>query len=189
MIGVVLAGGRGRRMGGHGKPGAALAGRALIEYPVAALGEVCQEVAVVCKPSTALPPLPAGVARWDEPEAPRHPAAGIAHALARAGGPVLVCAADMPFVTAEACRSLVQAFEGSRDVAAALAVAGGRLQPAFGVYAPAASAALSEPDDAPLTRLAEALSPALVQLAEPLVRSVNTPEELAAAERELGGRR
>ena len=57
---------------------------------------------------TELPDLP-GTERWDEPDEPRHPLTGIVHALATAGGPVLVCAADMPFVTADACRTLLQA--------------------------------------------------------------------------------
>ena len=37
------------------------------------MGEVCARVAVVCKRDTALPPLPDGVERWDEPDEPRHP--------------------------------------------------------------------------------------------------------------------
>jgi hypothetical protein len=43
--------------------------------------------------------------------------------------------------------------------------------------------------DAPLTRTVEALDPVRVALPPPLVRSVNTPEELAAAEEELGAGR
>ena len=48
---------------GSSKPAAPLAGRPLIAYPAAALGEVCERVAVVCTPSTELPELP-GVERW-----------------------------------------------------------------------------------------------------------------------------
>src|SRR5437764_7340068 len=101
-MGAVLAGGAGRRLGAESKAAAELAGRPLASYPAAALGTVCERVAVVCKPSTELPELD-GVKRWDEPEEPRHPIAGIVHALERAAGPVLVCACDMPFVTADAC--------------------------------------------------------------------------------------
>lgn len=187
MTGAVLAGGRGRRVGGEGKPALELAGRPLLERPLQVLGHVCERVAVVCKPSTPLPPLPAGVERWEEPESPRHPAAGIAHALGQAGGPVLVCAADMPFVTVEACRLLLDAYEGRARASAVLARAGGRLQPVLGIYTPAAAGALAQAGDLPLTRVAESLDPALVELAPPLVRSVNTRAELAAAERELAG--
>ena len=161
-----------------------LAGRPLVAYPLAALGGVCDRVAVVCKADTELPDL-AGAERWDEPDEPRHPLTGILHALVTAGAPVLVCAADMPFVTADACRSLLAA-AGSGGAPAAGATADGRLQPVLGVYAPAALAALqaAEPG-APLTRTVEALGPVRVALPPALVRSVNTPEELAAAEAEL----
>lgn len=185
MIGAVLAGGSGRRLGGRrGKPSAVLAGRPLVAYPLAALAVVCERVAVVCKPDTDLPEL-AGAERWDEPAEPRHPLTGIVHALETAGAPVLVCAADMPFVTVDACRSLLAA-AGSGGAPAAVATADGRLQPVLGVYAPAALEVLRAAEaDAPLTATVEALGPARVALPPALVRSVNTPEELAAAEAEL----
>ena len=112
MTGAVLAGGLGRRLGAPSKPAVPLAGRPLIAYPLAALAAACDPVAVVCRRTPTCRRLPAGVARWDEPEAPRHPAVGIAHALERAAGPVLVAAADMPFVTARVCRELMQARRG-----------------------------------------------------------------------------
>src|SRR3954468_23902874 len=134
VIGSVLAGGGGSRMGG-GKAAAMLAGRPLAAYPAEVLAQVCERVAVVCKPDTELP-LIRGAERWDAPVAPRRPIPGIAYALERAGGPVLVCAADMPFVTADACRSLIEAAGGAGAVDAAVAIAGGVLQPVLGLYAP-----------------------------------------------------
>ncbi len=185
MIGVVLAGGEGRRLGGGSKAGTQLAGRALVEYPLEALAEVCGRVAVVCKRDTQLPPLP-GAERWDEPDEPRHPLTGIVHALETAEAPVLVCAADMPFVTADACRTLLQGAGGSPAV---VATAAGVLQPTFGLYAPAALDVLrAAPPDAALTRTVEALDPARVALPPSLVRSVNTPEQLADAEALLAAR-
>src|SRR6185437_3189112 len=159
VIGAVLAGGAGSRLGAASKPGAPLAGRPLVSYPVAALAAVCSLLAVVCKASTALPALD-DVERWDEPDSPRHPLTGIVYALERAGEPVLVCAADMPFVTADACRSLLTAPQKSVAVVAAA-------------------------EDAPLTRTVEALDPTRVALPPQVVASVNTPEELAEAERLL----
>src|SRR2546423_4512651 len=98
VVGAILAGGAGRRMGGA-KAARELAGRPLLAYPADALVGVCELVAVVSKPGAELPS-----GRWelwgDEPAEPRHPAAGIAHALRRAGGSGGVCAAGMPFVTA-----------------------------------------------------------------------------------------
>lgn len=177
VIGAVLAGGRGTRLGGS-KPSASLAGRPLASYPAAALAGVCERVAIVAKPGEHLPELP-GVERWDEPERPRHPLTGIVHAVERAGGPVLVCAADMPFVTADALRTLMQ---GAGSAAAAVAVADGVLQPVLGLYAPAALEGLrSAPPDAPLTETVEALRPARVALPPALVFSVDTPADLDEA--------
>ncbi len=182
MVGVILAGGSGSRMGG-GKAARALAGRPLIAYPAAALQAVCERVAIVAKEDHDLPRLD-GVEQWDdEPPEPRHPLTGIVHALTKAGEPVLVCAADMPFLTPEALNTLVAA---GGSAAAAVAVAGGVLQPVLGLYAPQALDTLrrAEPD-APLSRTVEGLDPVRVALPPPLVRSVNTPEELASAEEEL----
>ena len=183
MIGAVLAGGAGRRLGRGSKPAATLAGRPLVAYPLEALGAVCERVAVVCKPDTELPDL--GAERWDEPSEPRHPLTGIVHALERAGGPVLVCAGDMPFVTADACRTLLDA-AGGGDAPAAVAIAGGVLQPVLGLYAPAALEPLRDAaEDVPLTQTVEALSPVRVALPPALVRSVNTSDDLAEAEAAL----
>ncbi len=186
MIGAVLAGGGGRRLGAPSKPAAPLAGRPLVAYAVDALRAVCSRVAVVCKPATSLPDLD-GVERWDEPPERFHPAVGIVHALERAGAPVLVCAADMPFVTADACRTILAAAGGAAGSSAAVAVAGGVLQPVLGVYAPAVLEAFEAAEhDASLTATVEALDAVRVALPPALVRSVNTPEELAEAEAELG---
>src|SRR5207302_6989084 len=94
-IGVILAGGSGRRIGGS-KAIVKLRGRAMIEYPLEALASVLGEVAVIAKPDTELPSL-SGITVWIEPALPRHPAVGITHALALASGrSVLVCACDLP---------------------------------------------------------------------------------------------
>jgi molybdopterin-guanine dinucleotide biosynthesis protein A len=187
LIGAILAGGAGRRLGGaEGKAATVLCGRPLLAYPLAALAAVCTRLAVVCKPDTRLPDID-GAERWDEPAEPLHPLTGIVHALETAGAPVLVCAADMPFVTADACASLLTA-AGAGGAPAAVAIAEGRLQPVLGVYAPAALPQLrAAAPDAPLTQTVVALGPVRVALPPPLVRSVNTPEELAAAEAELRG--
>ena len=174
-------------MGRTSKPASVLGGRPLVSYPLAALAAVCDRVAVVCKAATRLPDLP-GFERWEEPDEPRHPLTGIVHALEQARGPVLVCAADMPFVTADACRSLLQAAGGGGGSAAVVAASEGMLQPVFGLYAPAALESLrAAKPDAPLTDTVEALHPVRVALPPALVRSVNTPEELAEAEALLAG--
>jgi molybdopterin-guanine dinucleotide biosynthesis protein A len=151
-------------------------------YPLEALAPVCERLAVVCKAGTLLPELPPGVERWDEPDEPRHPLTGILHALETAGAPVLVCAADMPFVTADAARSLIEAAHAAAGPAI-VATAGGRIQPTFGLYSPAAIEPLrAAPPDGALTAAVEGLEPRRVALPESMVRGVNTPDELAAAE-------
>lgn len=173
MIGAILAGGLARRMGGA-KPSRELGGRPLAAYAAGALASVCERVVVVAKRDSELPELD-GVERWIEPDEPRHPLTGIIHALERVGEPVLICAADMPFVTAEAVGELIEK--------SAIATAGGRLQPLLGVYRPEWLERLRDaPEDAPLTRTAEALDPPLVDLPEELVRSIDTPEALASAQ-------
>lgn len=184
MIGVLLAGGRGRRLGERSKAAIEVAGRPLAAYPAAALAGVCERVALVAKPDTDLPRIP-GVERWNEPAEPRHPVAGIAYALERAGEAVLVCAADMPYVTPDACATVIAA---GGTAPAAVAVAGGVVQPLLAVYAPAALPGLrGAAPDARLTDVVEGLAAARVALPPAIVRSVNTPEDLAAAEAELSG--
>jgi molybdopterin-guanine dinucleotide biosynthesis protein A len=162
-------------MGGVSKATLELDGRPLAVHVADILADACDEVAIVCKPDTEVPEI-AGVDRWNEPEEPRHPLTGIVHALERAGGPVLVCAVDMPWITPDACRSLLDAAPGG---VAAVAAAEGELCPVFGVYATEALATLRDaPDDAPLRQTVEALDPTRVALPPALLRSVNEPGDL-----------
>ena len=157
----------------------------MIEWPLQALAAVCDRLAVVCKADTALPELPAAVQRWDEPDTPRHPLTGIVHALERAGEPVLVCAADMPFVTPDTLRAL-QAGRG--DAVAAVGRAGGHLQPLLALYTPDALDVLrGAGEDAPLTGTVRLLAPAVVEVPERDAISIDTPEGVRRAERLLGG--
>ena len=57
MIGAVLAGGAGSRLGAGSKAAVMVGERPLVSYPLAALASVCERVAVVCKPDTELPEL------------------------------------------------------------------------------------------------------------------------------------
>ena len=167
---------------GGGKPARAFRGRPLLAHAAEALAAVCSRVVVVAKPGVELPQLP-GVERWDEPAEPQHPVAGIVHALEQAGEAVLVVAADMPYVTAHACTSVIA---GGGTAPAAVAVADGVVQPLFAVYALAALEPLrSARPDGRLTDMVEALAPGRVAVPPAIVRSVNTPDDLAEAEAEL----
>src|SRR6185312_15026060 len=108
-LGAVLAGGAGSRLGG-GKATVGLAGRALVEYPLAALAAAGIEAVVVAKADTELPALAVPV--LTEPPQPRHPLLGIVVALRHAGGrPVLVVACDLPLLTPELLEALAAAPE------------------------------------------------------------------------------
>jgi len=186
-IGAVLAGGGGRRIGGD-KATVELEGRPLVHYPLNVLRAVLDEVAVVAKQSTVLPGLDVEIAIWLEPDEPRHPLAGVVHALRCARGqPVVVVAGDMPFVT----RGLVAALsrERSRGAAAVVPRAGGRLQPLCARYEPRALGALAGCDlTAPLSDVVGALDPRILEWPdeEPFF-TVNSPEDILQAAALLGG--
>jgi molybdenum cofactor guanylyltransferase len=189
-IGAVLAGGRSRRMGGS-KARADLGGRPLIAWPLEALRAVLDEVVVVAKRSTALPPL--DVAVWVEPDEPLHPRAGLVHALERADGrSVLICAADLPLVTP----LLVRMIACADGTPAVVPRADGRLQPLLARYEPAVAGALGDAleRDAAVHEAVVALEPRVVaedELArfgdpELISLNVNTPADLERAEAALG---
>jgi molybdenum cofactor guanylyltransferase len=128
--------------------------------------------------------LPDALERWDEPDDPRHPIAGITHALERARAPILVCAADMPFASAHVLGLL--AAELQPGVKAAAAFCDGKLEPLLAAYAAEALKLLAEaPADEPLRRTVESLTPVLVDVPPEVVFNVNTPDDLAEAERRL----
>jgi len=209
-VGVVLAGGRGQRIGGD-KAVVSLAGRPLLSYPVQAMLGALDRVVVVAKPSTALPALD-GVAVWEEPEHPSHPLVGIAEALRRAdGGWVLVCAGDMPFVPVALLASLASmasmasmasvADRGpdadpgldsdvgrASDSAPAFvaASASGALQPLLGCYGPSCLeplAAAAREAVAPARAVVETLGPIVVPVTDPrALFNVNSVEDLHEAE-------
>lgn len=190
-IGVVLAGGAGRRIGGS-KAIVELRGTPLVRYPLRALQAVLAEVVVVAKRGTALPPLP-GVPIWIEPAEPRHPLAGIVHALEGAGAAagtdstareILVSAADLPFLGPDLVERLVRA--DAHGAPAVVPRAGGRLQPLLARYAPAAHAPLAvalRGDPPPsLTEAVAALDPCVLDVGdERPFFNVNAPEDLLTA--------
>lgn len=182
-LGVVLAGGAGRRLGGS-KALARLGGRPLISYPLAALQTVLAEVVVVAKAATTLPDL-GDVPVWIEPDEPRHPVAGIVHALRRAGGrEVLVCAADMPWVTPGLVRRIKET--DGRGGAVVLFGHSGGLEPLLARYPPAVLAPLARAGTGALRAAVATLDPLVLELADPApLASVNTRAELAAAQADL----
>jgi molybdenum cofactor guanylyltransferase len=189
-LGVVLAGGRGARLGGA-KAAVGLAGRPLISYPLAALAAAGLERRVVAKPGSELPRLEEGTRLLLEPPSPRHPLCGIVAALRAAPGRAVVAVpCDMPFATPALLELLADAAEplvvlSYRD----------RVQPLPGRYAatllPQLETALARGE--PLRRTVEALDARVVgedrltQLGDPghLLLNVNDETDLRHAEGQL----
>lgn len=187
-VGVILAGGRGRRMGGA-KATVELDGRPLISYPLGAMTTVLDEVVVLAKADTQLPSLP-GATVWIESHPQHHPLIGIMQALGLAGGrAVLVCAADLPFVTPMLIRRL--ATEDARGAPAVLTSAKGQVQPMLARYEPEALRLLpATPADRPLRELVAAIGATVLQVDDPAeLLNVNAPEDLLQAAAILDRRR
>ncbi len=190
-IGVVLAGGRARRLGGA-KATARLDGRALASYPVEAMRTAGLDPLLVAKPDSELPDLGCPVLR--EPPQPRHPLCGILAALRHCGSrPLVVCACDMPFVEAG-----LLAWLARLDAPLVVVDGGDRLHPLLGRYEPALLDALTEQlgRQATLTETVGTLDARIVGASE-LARfgdpariclNVNTPADLEQAERLVAGR-
>ncbi len=182
-VGVVLAGGEGRRIGGD-KAIVELEGRPLVLYPIEVLHEVCDEVVVVAKRDTLLPPL-AGVADlWLEPDEPRHPLCGLVHALTLAEGrPALVLGVDLPLVDAGTLRALVTAADAAPGAAAVVPRVHGRLEPFCAFYRPRALAVLEGFDaGARVLDVVASLEPEVVEPDDPTAFfNVNRPEDLLQA--------
>ena len=186
-LGVVLAGGRGSRLGGA-KATVPLAGRPLLYWALDALRPVVGEAVVVAKPGTELPPL-TDVEVWREPQEGFHPRHGILHALRRARGRTLVVLpVDMPLVPPLLLAQLLDAV--GAGFPAAIPRADGRLHPLCGAFGADAFAGLAAAGpDAPLTRTLEELGAVVVGAGddEQLLVNVNTPDDLARAEQLLAG--
>jgi molybdopterin-guanine dinucleotide biosynthesis protein A len=180
-IGVILAGGNGRRIGGE-KAIVELRGAPLVRYPLTAMRAVLRDVAIIAKPETELPSLP-GVTVWIEAGALSHPLVGIVEALGLAEGrPILTCPVDLPFITPELVGAIAQTDPGGAP--AVVATCAGRMQPLLGCYHPSAAPMLRLPDlDAVSLRDAvAALRPRLFEVSDPnLLFNVNAPEDLLTA--------
>jgi molybdopterin-guanine dinucleotide biosynthesis protein A len=181
-MGVILAGGLGRRLGGS-KAVVQLAGRPLISYPLAAVQTALGEVAIIAKADSQLPSL-SGVTVWVEPDTPRHPLVGIVQALALAEGrSVVVCAVDLPFVTPELIYRL--ATTDLRKAPAVVACSGADTQPLLGCYGPRTIELLHESElesDPPLQDFLASIGPLLLEVGDPeQLFNIDSPEDLLHA--------
>jgi molybdopterin-guanine dinucleotide biosynthesis protein A len=169
---------------GGGKATLELRGSPLISYPLDAFTQAGIETVVIAKNDSALPPLDVPV--WKEPDEPSHPLRGIVTALERAEA-IIACACDMPFLTPELLDHL------ARRTETLVVPKTDRLHPLLARYEQSHLAALREGLGArrPLQEIVAELDPVLLDetalsaFGDPqrLLFNVNTPEDLARAER------
>lgn len=134
MIGVILAGGRGVRMGGD-KPGALLLGKPLLQWVVDAMQEAASAIILAVAPGQRLPPLTSRVPLFVGEDLLPHrgPLSGVYTGLAYAEADhVLVAPCDAPLLRPQLLRLLISRRNG---VDAVVPEALGEPQPAVGVYA------------------------------------------------------
>jgi 2-C-methyl-D-erythritol 4-phosphate cytidylyltransferase len=117
VVGIVPAGGSGERLGADGpKAFAVLAGRPLVEWSLAALGEVCERIVVAVPAGHERPPdrVVGGASRSES----------VRNALAAAPEATVAVVHDAarPLVTAELVRRCVAALEGVEGAIAAARV-------------------------------------------------------------------
>lgn len=201
VTGILLAGGRSRRMG-HDKASMTLDGQSLLQRTATALATVVDEIVVVRAPGAALPAVdaPCPVVHAEDPVEGEGPLVGIARGLELARAPLaLVVGVDMPFLQPALLRLLIEQLRADLEGGArwVLPIADGRAQPLCSAIACNALDTLrtriEAGDRAPMavadilhaTRLAEADWRA----ADPEGLSfldVDTPEDVAAALARLG---
>ena len=189
-VGVLLAGGRGRRMGGD-KASTELAGRPLARWAVEPLAAVCDHVVVACRLDSELPVLPGVTEAWVEPDGPRGAVGGIASALHEARGrPILVVGVCHPLVRPEVLEALLSADPRERPAVAPRA--GRNLVPLVARYEPAALAVLAGmPPAIDPEAAVGALRPAEVAFdgGESSFLRIDAPEDLLRAGAVLDARR
>ena len=191
--GVVLTGGRSRRMGSP-KAGLEWHGSTLLARTVAVLVRGADgPVVVVRSPGQELPGLPSDVEVVEDPEQGRGPLQGLAVGLAAARADVaFACSTDLPFLHPVFVRRVLSALTG--DLEAVLPHAHGFRQPLAAAYAtclaPVAAALVADGVAAPKLLLDRArtlvlddaalLADAGLRAADPDLRSVHNLNDPAA---------
>lgn len=139
---VVLSGGGAVRLGGADKASIEVGGRTLLEHTLAALADIDEVVVVGAEVPTSRP-----VTFTREDPAGGGPAAGLLtglRAFARTPVWVVVLAVDMPLVSRDTVRRLV---ESAHEDGSVLVDAAGRLQYLCAAYSVAALEAARPPDE------------------------------------------
>ena len=171
--GVVLTGGRSRRMGTD-KAFVAVDGRPMAIAVADALWEAgCQPVE--CQGGDLAGLASIGLDGFADEQPDGGPVAAVRTASSRHGGPIVVAACDLPFLDATTVSAVVEA--GERDHRLAIATADGRHHVV--VYVPAGAVA----DDVVGVSLRDWTADALEVPVDPAaIRNVNGPDDLPRGE-------
>lgn len=195
VVGVVLAGGRGSRMGGVDKALVPLGGRPMIAHVIGRLGPQVGALAINAGGDPArfaglgLPVLPDPVPGQPGPLA--GVLAGMRWAASQGADRVVTAATDTPFLPAD----LVARLKAAAQAPIALAESGGWLHPTFGLWPVTLAEDLELALEAGTRKVAGwALGEGAVRVrfaAEPFdpFFNINTPDDLEKAERILAGER
>lgn len=185
--GVVLAGGRSRRMG-ESKAAIDWFGTPLVARTASVLGSVCDVVVVVAAEGQELPDLPDGVSIVRDEQDDQGPLQGMASGMRALpdADRVFVAATDMPWLHPEMVHELLASLDDA-DVAAPTHE--GRVYPLTAAYRASMLAVIDGLLNAGERRARAAVDAApravlipVAQLPHPAtLRNVNTPEELAQA--------
>lgn len=177
---IVLAGGRGSRLGGVNKPAVRLGGRRLLDVALAA-ASAARRIVVVGEVE-----VPEGVLLTREDPPFGGPVAGVEAGFAALGVPAewtLLLASDLPDAEPAVARLLL-AEPDDADDGVCLVDADGRLQWLLGCYRSGALARrLGERGDPPLTAMHRLLGPLRllgVPAGEVSVADLDTPQDAAA---------
>lgn len=188
IFGVILAGGKGQRMGGADKAFLPLAGRPLVAHAIARLEPQVERLAISANGNAAR--FGFGLPVLADPAGAMGPLAGILAALNWAAPlgatAVLSAPVDGPFLPGDLCPRLCLAGENA-PFGLAIARAGGRLHPTFGLWPVQLAGPLAQ-------FLASGAKPKVMDFARAHAAAaadfaddgsfdnLNTPEDLARAE-------
>jgi molybdopterin-guanine dinucleotide biosynthesis protein A len=164
---AILAGGRSRRLGGRDKSRLVIGGRTILARQLEVLQHVVPRIVIVANAPGQF--ADAGVPVLPDALPGSGSLGGIYTALADAGGPVLILACDMPFVTAP---FLARVIEAGQDADIAIPRSGDGYQPLCANYAPACAGPLRR-------RIEQGALKVVDLLADVRVRELG-PDEIAA---------
>lgn len=188
ILGVALCGGSSSRMG-EDKTGLVVrSGRTQLGYALELLGQVCQRTAAgVGIDGKRI--LPQGVDLIEDVEGVPGPMGGVLASLRDSSGwPVLVVAADMPYLEVSHLVQLVNRRDEEKDATTFLA-SDGKPDPMCTLYEPTCLPLMQTAANEGifgLRRFLESVDLERVEHTRPeLLASVNDPEELKRARREL----